>query len=120
MCSPEELPQVLSEVVTGLKDVFGAKLEDVILYGSCARGEADEESDIDIMALISGVSREELWRYDTAVSRQLSRIEREWDYDVLLCVILEDVSTFEKYADYTPFFKNVMLEGISLVRAAVH
>ena len=120
LCSPENLRQILDEVTAGLREVFGEKLENVILYGSYARGDADDESDVDIMALINDVPRDELWQYDSAVSCQLSRIEREWDYDVLLCVILEDIPTFEKYADYMPFFKNVVREGISLVRTTIH
>ena len=115
MCSPEELKQVLSEVTAELRVIFGGKLENVILYGSYARGDADDESDIDVMALISGVSRENLRLYDQAVSRALSRIEQKWDYDVLLSLILEDVPTFEKYADDMAFFRNVKREGISVV-----
>ena len=111
----ENLRQILSDVTAGLREIFGEKLENVILYGSYARGDADEESDIDIMALIKGVSRAELWRYEEKLSPVLARIEREWDYEILLSVMLEDVPTFEKYAEHLPFFRNVVREGIGLV-----
>ena len=42
-----------------LKKVFGEKFQSVILYGSYARGDYDEESDIDIMITVD-MSREEL------------------------------------------------------------
>ena len=119
VCSPENLRLVLSEVTTGLREIFGEKLENVILYGSYARGDADEESDIDIMALVSGVSREELWRYEEKISPVLARIEREWEYEILLSVVLEDVPTFEKYAKHMPFFRNVIREGIGFVRERI-
>ena len=119
VCSPENLRRVLSEVTTGLREIFGEKLENVILYGSYARGDADEESDIDIMALIRGIPREELWKYEREISPVLARIEREWDYEILLSVMLEDVPTFEKYAEYLPFFRNVRKEGIGLVRERI-
>ena len=119
VCSPENLRRVLSEVTTGLREIFGEKLENVILYGSYARGDADAESDIDIMALVSGVSREKLWRYEEKISPVLARIECEWEYEILLSVILEDVPTFEKYAEYLPFFRNVRKEGIGLVRERI-
>ena len=120
MRSQEELKRILDEVTAGLREVFGAKLENVILYGSYARGDADEQSDIDIMALINGVPREDLWKYRRAVRENTSRIESEWDYEILLSILLEDVPTFEKYADYMPFFKNVIREGIRFVPANVH
>ncbi len=62
VCASENLRLILSDVTAGLREIFGEKLENVILYGSYARGDADEESDIDVMALIKGVSRAELWR----------------------------------------------------------
>ena len=33
--------------------VYGDKLKKVILYGSCARGDFDEQSDIDIMCFLT-------------------------------------------------------------------
>lgn len=119
VCTSENLSRILSDVTSGLREVFGGKLENVILYGSYARGDADEESDIDIMALIEGVSRAELWRYEEKISPVLARIEREWDYEILLSVILEDVPTFEKYAERMPFFRNVLKEGVGLVRERI-
>ena len=119
VCTPETLRRILSDVTAGLREVFGEKLENVILYGSYARGDADEESDIDMMVLLSGVPRAELWRYEEKISPVLARIERAWDYEILLSVMLEDVPTFEKYAEYLPFFRNVTREGIELIRERI-
>ncbi len=46
--------EVLSDVVKKLKTEFGA--EQVMLYGSAARGEMDRESDIDLLAVLPSVS----------------------------------------------------------------
>jgi len=42
--------KILSEVAQTLRDRFGAV--EVILYGSAARGELDEESDIDLVVVL--------------------------------------------------------------------
>jgi predicted nucleotidyltransferase len=37
-----------------LQRVFGARLRGVVLYGSAARGEAEPESDVDVLVLLEG------------------------------------------------------------------
>ena len=45
----QKLNTVLSEFVADCKSVFGDKLCDVRLFGSYARGDHNEDSDIDII-----------------------------------------------------------------------
>jgi predicted nucleotidyltransferase len=42
------------ELKARLSEAFGDRLEGVVLYGSEARGEASEDSDIDVMVLLRG------------------------------------------------------------------
>ena len=42
-----------------VRKTFGSKLYKVILYGSCARGDFDDESDVDIMIILD-VPKEEI------------------------------------------------------------
>ena len=51
MLSPSALTELTSRVVLAARDSLGDKLNKVILYGSYARGDYDDESDIDIMIL---------------------------------------------------------------------
>ena len=44
----------LKEFVDGVVPMMGEKLEQIILYGSVARGTSTEESDVDIALLIHG------------------------------------------------------------------
>ena len=120
ICSPESLAEILSSVCEGVHSVFGDKLENVILFGSYARGEADEQSDIDIMVLVKDIPRDELWKWSRRMNPVLSRIEEEWEYEILLSVILEDVPTFEKYANAMPFFRTVIEEGVGFVHERIH
>ena len=38
---------------------FGARLKEVVLFGSWARGDAHEESDVDVLVVIDGLSEAE-------------------------------------------------------------
>ena len=49
MRNRDDLAPVMRETRNGLSLLFGDRLEDVLLYGSFARGTQDEESDVDIM-----------------------------------------------------------------------
>lgn len=42
------------EIRRRLGDCFGPRLDRVILYGSEARGEAEPESDVDVLAVVCG------------------------------------------------------------------
>ena len=48
----EKIKEVVSKFSEEAKRIYGAKLYKVILYGSCARGDFEQDSDIDIMVLL--------------------------------------------------------------------
>lgn len=53
MCTKLKLQTVLEKVKTASEQLYGDKLEKIILYGSYARGENTKESDIDIMIILN-------------------------------------------------------------------
>ena len=50
------LRSALEAYAARLREVFGHRLRDVRLFGSYARGEADEDSDVDVLVLVDGLS----------------------------------------------------------------
>ena len=42
----ERIMEIVNAYVNDARIIFGAKLKSVILFGSCARGDYDDESDI--------------------------------------------------------------------------
>ena len=45
---------LLQQVKTSLKAVYGDRLQGVVLYGSEARGDAETDSDVDLLVLLAG------------------------------------------------------------------
>lgn len=111
MCSRNTLDALLKETHAGLKKIFGDKLNDVILYGSYARGDYDSESDIDVMALVN-LEKNELAKYRRTVSDFSNDIDLK--YDVLLSVKLQDKFTFDKYVNALPYYMNIVREGVNI------
>lgn len=113
MCAKSELSEILTTTYGRLSSIFGSSLENVLLYGSYARGEQTPESDIDVIALVD-MPKEELCAYKRRISDFSSELDLQ--YDVLLSIKLQDTETFNRYKDILPFYKNVLKEGISVVQ----
>ncbi|WP_298014782.1 nucleotidyltransferase domain-containing protein [uncultured Megasphaera sp.] len=54
-----KLEGVIHDMIAAYREVFGSEINQILLYGSYARGDADGESDIDIAAIVHG-DRQEL------------------------------------------------------------
>jgi uncharacterized protein len=71
MLSPAE-SAVLARLKSDLAARFGGRLEAVVLFGSRARSEGTESSDLDVLVLIRGLSRQERREVlDLAYAREL-------------------------------------------------
>lgn len=101
------------DLVRGLRLIFGDDIQMIILYGSVARNEATEESDIDI-AIIMRKDMEEVEK------EQFIRWSAEMDiqYNKVFSIVDIREEQLEKWGDILPFYKNVREEGVVLWKAA--
>lgn len=51
---PSQIQDVVTELRQKLQSLYGERFRDLLLYGSYARGEADEGSDVDLLLLLEG------------------------------------------------------------------
>ena len=112
---PVTIEQLLSQYVGLLKQIYGNHLKTVILYGSYARGDYKEDSDIDIMILLDMEDMDiKGFRHD------LSGITFDFnlDHDLDIKPIAKSKDHFEKWAEVYPFYTNVEWEGVKLFEAA--
>jgi uncharacterized protein len=59
-------PAVLSQFRKALEEIYGERIERVVLFGSRARGEAARDSDYDIAVFINGMTS--LWQEAQALA----------------------------------------------------
>ncbi len=112
MCTQNTLKLLLDKVCKQAKSIFGDSLTAVKLFGSYARGDFDDESDIDIMVVVD-MNATDLSPYEKRFSDFAFDLTME--FKTLPSIILQDKATYEKYKDSHPFFKNVEREGVDLV-----
>jgi len=103
----ETIGQVLAELKSRLSALYGERLKGVYLFGSHARNEADEESDLDLLIVLDEVDN---------YSREITRTSELVSELSLKCEI--SISRFfsseEQWRDDTTlFFVNLREEAIS-------
>ena len=101
---PENKKKALELFVKTLKEKYDNKIHRIILFGSTARGEAGEESDIDVLVVADGVNQKEISKIAFQVFLK---------YGEVVSPIVEDGQQFEKYKDYS-FHRNVLKEGVEI------
>lgn len=94
-----------------VKRILGNKLSKIILYGSYARGDFRENSDIDIMVLTT-LTDDEIEKIENRIFDLAFDFEMEYGIDI--SVILKNGEHFEYWLGALPFYDNIEKEGIVL------
>ncbi|CVK20885.1 MULTISPECIES: nucleotidyltransferase domain-containing protein [Sporomusa] len=105
----EYVNAIMNEIVYSMKDIFGSKLRQVILFGSYARGEQEEDSDMDIMVLVD-LNDSELNQYNNVIAEVITDISIK--YGVLPSIIDKNYEHFHHWVPFLPFYRNVKTEGV--------
>ena len=98
--------QVFEEFADRMTDEFEESIERIILYGSVARGEAREDSDVDVLLVTSTEQDREI------VSDRASAVAFDvmLAYDVVVSPMCVTTDEFEQQED-SPHLTNVRREG---------
>ena len=94
-----------------LKNIYGEKLKKILLYGSYARGDNDEESDLDVMVLLDMDEKEIKRQHDKVLDVVVDLTTR---YGIVLSVIENNYDYFYDWVDVLPFFASIEREGVDI------
>jgi len=108
MCTESQLSNIIKEMVKCYREVYGRDIVDIVLYGSYARGDYNDGSDLDIVAVVEG-SRKDLQDKLKKVWEVSAELGLENDIIVSPTVIPYD--EFEKYKQTLPYYRNIAEEG---------
>ncbi len=106
MNSQSRLRRILIEYRERLRDILGDDLDSAVLYGSQARGDATEASDIDVLCILKGP-----FDYGDMILRTgEASATISLHYDVVISTAFVTRADYE--SRHTPFLMNVRREAL--------
>ncbi|HIR93695.1 MAG TPA: nucleotidyltransferase domain-containing protein [Candidatus Egerieimonas intestinavium] len=112
MCTGNDLKMILKKISEIYRTVYGEDIVKMVLYGSYARGDNQDDSDIDIVAIVRG-ERSDLQERLKMVWDISSDLELE--YGTIVSPTVIPLSEYEKYKDDLPYYRNIQNEGVDIV-----
>ncbi len=103
-----QMQDLLERYANGIHGIYGNELHSVILYGSYARGDFNEDSDVDVMILLNlpneGVveTRGRVWDYT---------YDFNMDHDTEIMPVIAGLDHFNYWREAYPFYRNIISEG---------
>mgnify|MGYP002467825361 FL=1 len=95
--------RILCEFRNKTKSIMGDSLKQMILYGSYARGDYGDNSDMDIMVLTELTDDRII--FDAAYDIEL-------EYGVPISVNIKNEKHFKNWVNSLPYYSNIQKEGI--------
>ncbi len=101
--------QALQALFARLQKSYGKKIQRAMLFGSKARGDADGDSDIDVLLLV----KQETWQIRDEISGIVADINLEYDLQIDIRVI--GVARWKHLAEIQAgLFRNITQDAIPL------
>jgi len=110
----EKYKEAIDEFVRRALEKYGDKIDSIILFGSVARGEAKEDSDIDILVVVVG-DRFKMRRELSGIV--LDVLLETGKYISVKTLSIEDIKFLREVK--SSFLSNVIKEGVYIERGKV-
>jgi len=111
MNTQAQIEKIKTEISRDIRNALGSKLYKIILYGSYARGDYNEDSDIDIMVL-ADIEEDKARTYREALDTIADRVSLE--NNALVMISLRNTHLFYSRLEILPFYQNVIKDGVEI------
>ncbi len=105
---PLKIRKLMKEFKAGLVRIYGGRLKGVYLYGSYARGDYRQGSDVDVMILLKDYKS--YWNEQKKISKLASDVSLEYDVTVS-CIFIKELQ-WKTAQHEKPLIDNIQREGI--------
>lgn len=108
---PKNIQNSINKFVIESKKILGNRIKKIILYGSYARGDYNNSSDIDILVLTDYNPKQ---FYSALKKISSMTYDIELDYNVILVPLINNIKNYTSGIDEIPFYANIEKEGVVL------
>lgn len=105
----KDIKKILDNASREYHRVYGKDLVKVVLYGSYAREDQDDESDIDIVGVVKG-NKEDIQKKINDVRESIYKFDLK--NDTLTSAIAVPYDEYEKYKNIMPYYRSIEQEGV--------
>lgn len=108
---PVYILDIIQDFAKNVRELLGDSLDSVIVYGSYARGDYSEFSDVDVMILVSLTENQIKEIFD-----QISDLAFDYlmKHEIDISPVIINTDYFNYWADNLPYYRNVRDEGVRL------
>lgn len=111
MRTESEVRAIVARLRERLGVLFPNEQFEIVLFGSYARRDADEDSDIDVLVLVD-TSRQEILQRNWEIGEIASDLLL--DCGILISPIVENREYYRRNLDLLPLYRNIQREGVRL------
>lgn len=111
---PDSIRDILNRYVDDVLNAYDTHVRKIILFGSYARGDYTNDSDLDIMVLVD-YPRDRIGSIRGPMS--VISYELGCDAEIEINPLLQNEEFFSKWINAYPFYNNVANEGVELYAA---
>lgn len=105
------MEEICRRVVAAYRKAYGDDIEAIYLYGSYARGDYDEDSDIDFAAIVKGDLSDSYEKRKQILSCTL---KMDLELDIITSPMIISSKIFNEYKNEVGYYGNIFKEGIRL------
>lgn len=105
----DTISNALNDFIIQVSNLLKKRLDKIILYGSYARGDFDENSDLDLM-ILTNLNDDELIEYRMKIREIACDIEEE--YDIIISPIVKNSEKYDSRINIIPYYMNIAKEGL--------
>lgn len=108
---PTNITDIMQQFASSLRKLLGNTLDSVIVYGSYARGDYSELSDIDVMILVT-LTEEKIKKISDEISDMAFEYLMKFGVDI--SPVVTNIDHFNYWVDNLPYYRNIRDEGVRL------